>query len=506
MASSDHDGSPPTADSQPATAEPSRWSADPFSLKPKESRWLIALVFAGIALRILIVVFRAGELNSDPDAYVAHAETWRQTGGYNVPGTNTPTAFRPPFYPALLATLRLTGMKLRVAIGLINVVAGALVIIATWWMARLIGLRGLWPTVAAAVVGLDPLLLRYTVLPMTEVLSAALVSFAVLQVLKARLFVVLPICDNGRLNSPTKSAIVAGVCFGLGGLCRPVILVTCALLTLVQAAMLCWQAFGRNRSAEERRLSVLMGRVVVIPALVAGLIILPWIIRNAIHLNAFVPATSHGGYTLLLGNNDEFYNEVVLTAGHPAWTGKSLNRWQQQLQTQLDAGRAATDQPLDGEVAVDRWMYDQAIGTIKNRPGDFVRACVLRWQRFWALSPSVDAESEESSRLVFPVSVWYGGMWVGLVGSILLCVRHCVVLKRLRGRQAIDDDSSRASNRDVTGLQLLWLAVFSLLLLHTFYWTNTRMRAPVMGLLCVLAASGWQYWYCAFQQRGGRSG
>ncbi len=491
--SEDHDGGSP---------------ADPFFLKPQESRWLIALVLAGTALRILIVVFRAGELNSDPDAYVAHAATWRQTGGYNVPGTDTPTAFRPPFYPALLVALQLTGMKVRVAIGLINVVAGALMIIATWWLARMIGLRGRWPGVAAAVVALDPLLLRYTVLPMTEVLAAALVSFAVLQVLKARLFVTLPVGEDGRLNSPSKSAIVAGVCFGLGGLCRPVILVTCAVLTLVQAAMLCWQALRRDRSLEQslekRRLAALMGRVVVLPALVAGLILLPWIIRNAVQFNAFVPATSHGGYTLLLGNNDEFYDEVVLAEGNPAWSGESLNRWQQQLQAQL-----SRDETLIGELAVYRWMYDRAIGTIQDRPGDFVRACVLRWRRFWALSPAVDAESETSGRLVFPVTVWYAILWTGLAGSGLLGVQHCQILKCFRragGVRNEGNDSSPQVIRDVTNLQLLWLAVLSVLILHTFYWTNARMRAPVMGLLCVLAAIGWQYWYSVFRRLRGGSG
>lgn len=489
-----------------------------FSLRQKESRWLIALVCTGIALRIMIVVFRAGELNSDPDAYVAHAETLRQTGGYNVPDTNTPTAFRPPLYPAMLATLRLTGMKVRVAIGLINVLAGAVVIIATWWMARVIGLRGRWPIVAAAAVAVDPLLLRYTVLPMTEVLAAALMSFAVLQVLKARLFLTSPAHNHGlatgESNSPSQSAIMAGICFGLGGLCRPVVLVTCAALTFVQVAMFCWQALRRNQPDTQRQLSAAAGRVIILPALVAGLVILPWVIRNAVQFNAFIPATSHGGYTLLLGNNDVFYDDVVLGPDHPAWAGPSLNQWQQNLRQQLEADRAAGVDGLDTEVGVDGWMYDRALNTIDQRRGDFMSACVLRWKRFWALVPSVNSESATFAKLTLPVGLWYAALWTGLAGSLLFCLQHCV-MQAIVGRADLNakppiepTPDSKADQplqplllRSVTDVQLLWVAVGSLLVLHSFYWTNARMRAPVMGLLCVLAVTGWQYWYSVFQHR-----
>ncbi len=476
---------------------------DVASPTPRESRWLIALVFAGIALRILVIVFRAGELSTDPDAYVAHAETLRETGGFNVPGTETPTAFRPPFYPLLLAALRATGIKVTFAVGLINVLAGALVIIATWWMARVIGLRGHWAGATAAAVGIDPILLRYTVLPMTEVLAAAMLSLAVLQVLKARSFLTSPMIeghDVRHAHSPTKSAIVAGVCFGLSGLCRPVALITCAVLTLVQVFLLCWQSFG-SRKSEAASSTALTGRVVILPALVAGLILLPWIIRNATHFNAFVPATTHGGYTLLLGNNDVFYDEVVLPAGNPVWDGKSLDRWQQQLQRELTEDGAAQG----NEVAVDEWMYDRAVRTVKARPGVFVQACVLRWRRFWALTPAMDSYDAASVWLSVPVAVWYTVLWAGLPGSILFCVVNSRFVRCFR-RTVVTDKSCPSSVlfRSVADIQLLWVSVLSFLVLHSFYWTNARMRGPVMGILCVLAVTGWRYWYSLWIRR--RSG
>ena len=67
------------------------------------------------------------------------------------------------------------------------------------------------------------------------------------------------------------------------------------------------------------------------------------------------------------------------------------------------------------------------------------------------------------------MAVWYGVLWLGLGGS--LC-----------------RPTSGASGH----VQLLWLAILSFLLLHTFYWTNARMRAPLTGVIVVLSAVGWQ--------------
>lgn len=460
-----------------------------FSPTQRESRWLIALVFGGVALRILAIVFQPDSLKTDPDAYVAHAETLRTTGGYNVPGTETPTAFRPPLYPLLLTGLRVVGFKLTVAIGTINVIAGALTIIATWWMARVIGLRGRWAAATAGAVIFDPMLLRYTALPMTETLAAGLLSFAVLQVMKAHLFLD-PANRKDNESSATRSAVIAGVCFGLGGLCRPILLVTCAVITLAQVAEFCLRALFRKDSILDKATTV---RIIILPALIAGLILIPWIIRNAIHFDAFVPATTHGGYTLLLGNNETFYNEVVLTKNQLPWTEKSLVQWQQSLKE----GMAADDIDQTDETIVDRWAYDRALATIDNQKPAFRKACQLRFFRFWALRPT--AKGMIPLWLSYCVASWYLVLFAGSLLSFTACfVRHRILAFFSTGpTERRESESGRGPVIDrfpgVSHIQLLLVAVLSFHLLHLFYWTNARMRAPLAGMVCVLAVAGWHF-------------
>jgi len=452
---------------------------------PRESRWLIALVFAGLALRIALLLFRTADLKTDPDAYVAHAETLLQTGGYNVPDTNQPTAFRPPLYPILLAGLKWLRLKTLFSIGTINVLSAALLIIATWWMARVVGLRGIFPAIAAAAAGMDPLLLRYSGLPMTEVLTAALLTFAVLQVLKTQLCQSAADCDINDQRQSLRSAVVAGICFGLAGLCRPVALITCAVLTLAQILTLLWHwLYHRRQAAEDSTYTARRAVLIVLPAIVAGLVMTPWVIRNAVVFGKFIPATTHGGYTLLLGNNDVFYRDVILADGHPVWQRDSLDQWQQQIRVEAqNDGLNMAD-----ETTVDRWMYQRAFRVIRSQPGTFFRACVLRWKRFWAIAPAKESQEPESRWLSTAVAGWYSGLWLGLLGSLTCCGTRRFARKFARSTAT----DTNCCWKFASGIQLLWLAILSFLLRHSSYWTNARMRAPLMGILCVLAVFGWQ--------------
>ncbi|MEZ6127553.1 MAG: hypothetical protein R3C59_02655 [Planctomycetaceae bacterium] len=468
---------------QPTTESDNAWRSV-LRPSPQESRRLIALVFAGLALRIALLLFRTADLKTDPDAYVAHAETLLQTGGYHVPGTDHPTAFRAPLYPILLAGLKLIGLKTLFAIGTINALSAALLIIATWWLARVVGLRGIYPAIAAVAAGLDPLLLKYSGLPMTEVLTAALLTFAILQILKSRLCEAATDCDQHDQRQSLNSAVSAGFCFGLAGLCRPVTLITCAVLTLAQLWTLIRARIFRQHENVEPPRTARSTLLIMLPAIVAGLVLTPWIIRNAVQFGKFIPATTHGGYTLLLGNNDVFYQEVVLAEGHPVWQRGSLDHWQKQIRN------AALNDGVDmaDETAVDAWMYQQAFQVIRSQPETFRRACVLRWQRFWAVAPARESEEPGSRWLSMISAIWYSLLWLGLLSGLVSGGLRRLVRQSPQPAQV----STNPGGKPSSGIHLLWLAILSFLLLHSFYWTNARMRAPLMGILCVLAVSGWQ--------------
>lgn len=432
----------------------------------RESRRLIAIVFVAIVLRVVLILVRGADLRTDPDAYVAHAQALLDTGSFCVPGTEQPTAFRPPVYAVVLAAFGYFGFKFSTAAALVNLFSTAVVIIATWWTARVVGLRNMWPTVCASAVALDPMLLRYTVLPMTELLCAAFLSVAILQTLKLWY-------DQQADRTGLQSAIGAGLCFGLGGLCRPIIFLVCAVVTVVMAVQFVIQRY-RGQGDMQNPLVRKPNGLFVVPAMVAGLVLLPWIIRNAVQFNEFVPATTHGGYTLLLANNPVFYDEVVMASGHPTWQAASLDNWQQQLQRD----QAADGIDRDSEVAVDKWNYARASRNISENPSLFFRSMLFRWQRFWAVQPTI---STGGTIVSWMTALWYSVAWLGL-----LCVTWLWLIRRQ------------------TRVHLMFWTLLSFFVVHSFYWTNARMRAPLTAVIYVLAGIGWHFLWQEIKNRTDR--
>ena len=412
-------------------------------------RSIATLVLLALVLRLVMVQRDSDRLHTDPDAYVSLAQSLVDGAGYSTAGSNQPTGFRPPFYPLLLAGALSVGLPPHMAVVFCNLAATVVLVIMTVLLAEAICRSRPVALAAGVFVAADPLLLRYATEPMTECVSAALMTAALLAVVR-------------QVTSPqaVKWGIIGGLLLGLSALCRPVAYVTCAVLT----AILLIRAIGTER---KRRNSILLA---LLPGIMAALTVSPWIIRNAVQFGRLIPATTHGGYTLLLGNNQVFYERVV-SGQQDVWDGESLIHWQQTLQTQQRVDDVA---PGD-EVSSDRWMYARAVRTIREEPGMFFQACLLRWKRFWALTPSTESDVRSNSVMI-GVALWYGAITFGLLGSVGTFFR-------------------KSQHRLPT--VLLWASVASFLLIHTFYWTNTRMRAPLTGILAVLSAVGWSYWFAA---------
>ena len=107
-----------------------------------------------------------------------------------------------------------------------------------------------------------------------------------------------------------RSAALSGLVLGTATLCRPTFLVWTALVVIFIAIYYeRWQ--GVNRAA----------------VMVAGflVVLLPWVIRNQQVMGRAVLATTHGGYTLLLGNNPYFYRHLRTAAGEESGTRGSCS-------------------------------------------------------------------------------------------------------------------------------------------------------------------------------------
>ena len=208
-------------------------------------------------------------------------------------------------------------------------------------------------------------------------------------------------------------------------------------------------------------------------AAVVGMVLLvtlmPWVIRNARMLGTPIWTTTHGGYTLLLANNPSLYAHFRANGPSRDWDASDFHRhWAdrhngdptQAAFWQKPITEAVTEPPIE-ELSDDRLAQQSAKATIAREPAMFALSCLYRVGWFWALAPH---EAGRSTRLA--IGAWYA-FW-------FLCALWGVVrIGRAWGSPA-------------------WLApaafVLTLTLVHAVYWSNMRMRAPLMPIVYVVAA------------------
>ena len=205
------------------------------------------------------------------------------------------------------------------------------------------------------------------------------------------------------------------------------------------------------------------------------LAISPWVTRNFVEFQTFIPATTHGGYTLALGNNPDYYRDVINGEATKPWDGEKLDQWQKRMASEARAAGIA----IGDEKATDTWMYSQAFQAIQSQPANFVRASWLRIRTFWAISPT--GAVSDVQRLLS--SIWYAGLWFAIIALILVRLT-CRIAKRM------PFFSTKSAP--------IWLTVLAFQLMHTFYWTDARMRAPLMPALAVLVALAFRWTHAFF--------
>ena len=326
-------------------------------------------------------------LSADPDSYRRLAENVLR---YHCFGKGlTATAYRPPLYPLALAPCLALGGSGRVAIGVLHLVMG----LATVWLVERLGRRwglGNYAILAAVLVAADPILVRQSTLVMTETMAALLACLGLVALVRA--------CERLTL----RRAAAAGVSLGLGILCRPTFLV----FSLLAVILLPFAASGSgtkgagegSNSSEANRWRLWRKRLPVPLAFLAAtaLVLAPWVIRNQRELGRPIIGTSHGGYTLLLGNNPQFYQYLRFGPWGRAWDAEEFFRdWSR---------RVKRAKPVD-ERAADKLAYEAAWETIRNQPGMFLYSCLVRAGRLWAPLPHQVGRKKASP------AAWHATRW-----------------------------------------------------------------------------------------------
>ncbi len=248
-------------------------------------RRLIAIaVVVGFLLRLWWVTYAARTPVSlhDPFFYLDYGRRMAEGGGYRLMD-GEPTAYYPIGYPAILAAwfkvMQYTPLR-------DHWIANAMILnlifsTSTIAMVGVLGRRlaGAWVgALSAVIVALFPSLIFHTGTILTET------TFNFVFVLALLVLCWRPWSDG---FPSWKRLVVFGVLFGLSIEVRPI-----ALLVVPMLLIAFWRVAGRRRALE--RLGV------VVLTLVA--VMLPWTVRNAVVMHAFLPIGTTTGDNLCIGN------------------------------------------------------------------------------------------------------------------------------------------------------------------------------------------------------------
>jgi hypothetical protein len=435
-----------------------------------------------------------GNLQQDPDAYREIADNLLRHGEFALgkpSGTGpeeaiTPTAYRPPLYPVVLSNLPTReGKQVSLAkVAALHLALGVATVWLTWLTARWVGqatagragppaagVKNGGPalastssshrTIAGLVVACDPILLNQQTLVMTETLTAFLA--------------ILSLWCLARFDAARSwfNAALAGGAIGLAVLCRPTFL---PWLGLVGVGMLLVR--GRNSEFRmqnsERQLQRSLGdirwRFVNFAglAVAAAAVVSPWPIRNYRVFGEPIVTSTHGGYTFLLGNNFYFYRWLKEPGVESVWKAREL---EQNINVRVPSIAEGTKVfLLHNEPTMDRRLYREASQWIQRDPVMFTEACAYRVLQLWLPLPHKLTVDESMGRrlLRYATCVWYCGVYV----------LAAIGIWRLRWK--------------LLAPPWIWgvLLCFTFTAVHTFYWTNLRMRAPLMPFVALVAAAG----------------
>ncbi|TWU04556.1 hypothetical protein Pla52n_25980 [Stieleria varia] len=444
---------------------------------------------AALLIRAVVCLGSLDRFSSDPDAYRAIAETIAVDGVFGLDGGGEPrpTAFRPPLYPYLLSWWVTDGKLTSITVATLHTLLGSLTIVLAYWTAqRLIasppgekdlfkknsakttGRCSAWaPWLAAGLVAIDPILLKHCQQVMTETLAVFLVV-TVLCVWSIWVRVSAKRSDSGEQSASSMFQTILlsgllGVLLALAYLCRPTFLVWSVFMILMTLVWL-------RRSGYRWTQSI----IAVLPILLVTCgTVAAWTARNARAVGHPIWATSHGGYTLLLGNNESFYDYLSQHRFGQAWDATHfLNAYQHRYDGDPNTeafwekdwtGPPENQYPVT-EHDDDRRCYDAAVATIRRRPGAFVWSCVVRVFRLLSPFPHNTAVSSRT------VTIVVGAFYLLIYAAV---VRACFVhRKKVFGAMCWP----------------IWALLLSLILVHSLYWSNMRMRAPAIPGIAILAS------------------
>jgi hypothetical protein len=352
----------------------------------------------------------------DSELYNAYARTLFEGQPYDVGGNR---ALRAPGYPAFLAACwTFAGQASRGVVLWMQACLSALTGLIVFLIARRLQPAGLVPGSAFAAMvltWLEPFGLILSILELSETLFIFLMTASAAAL----------IAWHDR--HPVRAGLLAGVLGGLAILTRPSGLV---VVPMIAAGSL---VLGKS-----------MRRAIAVACLAGLATIAPWIVRNALVMNAFVPTTTNVGESLYDGLNRRA-------------TGAS-NMWFKGI-----------DQDVDrlSERDKDAYFRQSALTWAQENPSRVVGLALIKIARFWSPwpnEPRFQTTSVVLGTTLYTVPFYLSALWGWM---------------SLRGRPA-------------WGLLFLLviLPIVAYVGLHAVFVSSVRYRAVIMPMASLLAAQG----------------
>ncbi|MBL7516420.1 ArnT family glycosyltransferase, partial [Frankia nepalensis] len=247
---------------------------------PRSARIAAAAAAAAFVLVTGLGVALGDDLRFfDEQLYVRYADHLVADHTYSMDG-ETPSAYRPPAYPFLLAAFRLLDVGV-IGLRIVNALLFALGVYGIY----LLGRRLITPAAGALAAVLSacyPPLVYTSANLYPQALSLALIVGLLLAALRA--------LDAGGWRAKAAYGLAGGLALGALALAAP-------SYGAIGALLVGWLVLFRRRA----------GGLLVAAALVVAAAVLPaaWVTRNLVTLDAFVPVSTNDGYNLLLGNNPQ---------------------------------------------------------------------------------------------------------------------------------------------------------------------------------------------------------
>jgi hypothetical protein len=381
-----------------------------------KSSLLVGILVTLFAAATQLYSFSLGNAIRYPDEaeYLRLAQNLADSGRYTLDGS-TPTAYRPPAYPLLLAA----GIKLGLPIVALRALNAASLLACMGLLYLL--LRRRHPAQAGIAV---VLIITYPVLAYTAATFYPQIPAATL--LLSALVVLFP----GWLPG-FRRCLIAGLLLGLSLLMVPTFGFALAFTSIFIAT----HPFQRKTAL--RAGLILCG---------AGIVMAPWVVRNAVVFHRFIPLSTNSGINLLLGNSENTTPNSGTTAdiSHYAESVRGLS-----------------------EVGANDYYTQAATTYMKDNPSRATKLYTAKVLNYFNYKNRLQTQSEQSPLRDRLMLMSYGlllGLSMLRIGMIW---KHPLPL----------------IEKYITWLYLLNAPVAAI------YFTRIRFRLPLDILLVALAAS-----------------